>query len=1332
MKQTLTPSKMRSARALAARSLKEISKLSGVEVSTLLDFERGLQPSLGERIEAVERALEKVGARFEEDGSVSLAGPAPQPSSTAGDPHRWITAQDLVAWGATRDGQAHLSELVGRLILATAGPEVRLRFPAGDSVQFSGWDGVCTTDVGAGHVPAGVSVWEFTVQRAGIGGKASRDIGKRSKGPTGVDRDDTTFLFVTLQRMPNKDILAKDELAKGVWKNVVAIDSDELVHWIDLCPGVAEWLALRVGKRPGGLRTIGQVFDEWSLATAPPLSADLLAADRDEEATAVLRWLNGPPAVFSMQGETPGEAMAFPFAAIGPLPFLHKMYWESRMLVAGTEAARSLLGLSAKLVVIMDGGDPDLAASLVNAGHHVYLASETDLPGGMRLSRPWRFTIQRGLEAMGLDHSKAQTMARNCGRSLTILRRLMPVGGSKPPAWANAPISRSLLAAMLAGSWNSFYPVDRAILERLAGRSYAELETDLTSFAVALDGPMRKSGTVWKLASLRDAWFLLAGNLTSDLIDGLCTAFADVMSENDPAFDADPTDRWNVDFEPPKRASSLLRRGLTEAITVLAVFPERAANVHDASFRSEKAVGLLLEEADERRWWSLSDDFRQLAEASPKAFLDALEGALDKDPSPIKALFRIDEGFITPEEYLADLLWALEILAWSPDYLDRVSFILCRLVEMDVGRKHGNRPDATLRHIYLPWMPQTFATAAQRMDVIDVMLEMHPNPAWGLLLALAPEIFASTDLSAFPAWRDFSVGGNPASVSRAELFESYRRIGQRLLVAAGSDAGRWAVLLDDWQSFDAEWRQDAEKALAAAIGNYGERERNDMRERLRQIIGKHEQSPQADWTLKEEALEPLRIMFRQLEPSDPVERNAWLFGGPTFDYRDGRPWQEIQKELEGSRRVAAVEILTASSIDAVMAMAERIRLPRTLGEAVATSSVPEAQKDTFLERALTEDAPALVDFCFGMLIPLRVLRGEGWLKRRMADGIAKKERIEALVRLALALPAGATHWATIASASPDLDEMYWKRIDDHQIPETAAPEFVIGKLLSANRGPNALTWVAAHRAITVPADLVIAILRHKSTISGGEQIVGGSTMWQHYAVELFKRLDADPAASAQEIASLEWTYYRLLEHSDRPPHKLNQAIAGDPKFFMFLMTKFYLPEGAAPLSVSEDDRRMAKQVYHVLSNWDVLPGEDGDAIDAPALQAWVDEARLLGKTAGLAADVERKIGGILAMAKRQVGVPWPPAAVRAVIEKSRSKLLEGAFVMALHNVRGVTMRRLNDGGELEREEAAIYRADAAALGARHTRTRALLNRIADGYEQDAGGQDRSAEQRDWR
>lgn len=60
--------------------------------------------------------------------------------------------------GCDPRGQQGLSELVGRLILATVGPEAKLRFPTGDSVQFSGWDGVCTTAVGAGHVPRRLGV----------------------------------------------------------------------------------------------------------------------------------------------------------------------------------------------------------------------------------------------------------------------------------------------------------------------------------------------------------------------------------------------------------------------------------------------------------------------------------------------------------------------------------------------------------------------------------------------------------------------------------------------------------------------------------------------------------------------------------------------------------------------------------------------------------------------------------------------------------------------------------------------------------------------------------------------------------------------------------------------------------------------------------------------------------------------------------------------------------------------------------------------------------------------------------------------------------------------
>jgi hypothetical protein len=103
-----------------------------------------------------------------------------------------------------------------------------------------------------------------------------------------------------------------------------------------------------VGKRPGDDRDIGQVFDEWSLATDPPLSADLLLGDRDEQATDVLRWLNKPPWVLSMQAEATSEAIAFLRAVIDPLPISHRFFWESRLIVARSDdAAGNLLGLFA-------------------------------------------------------------------------------------------------------------------------------------------------------------------------------------------------------------------------------------------------------------------------------------------------------------------------------------------------------------------------------------------------------------------------------------------------------------------------------------------------------------------------------------------------------------------------------------------------------------------------------------------------------------------------------------------------------------------------------------------------------------------------------------------------------------------------------------------------------------------------------------------------------------------------------------------------------------------------------------------------------------------------
>ena len=108
----------------------------------------------------------------------------------------------------------------------------------------------------------------------------------------------------------------------------------------------------------------------------------------------------------------------------------------------------------------------------------------------------------------------------------------------------------------------------------------------------------------------------------------------------------------------------------------------------------------------------MSDDLRLLAEASPTAFLDCLDGALASEPSPVLALFRTDEGVVHPTQYVSDLLWALELLCWSTDHFGRAVMALARLADMDPDpdSKMRNRPLESLKGIFLLWHPQTHAS----------------------------------------------------------------------------------------------------------------------------------------------------------------------------------------------------------------------------------------------------------------------------------------------------------------------------------------------------------------------------------------------------------------------------------------------------------------------------------------------------------------------------------------------------------------------------------------------------------------------------------------------
>ena len=422
-------------------------------------------------VQAIRDALESNELRFMTGGVVSGSRLVPKsPALKPGALVRWVSATDLAQWGERRDGQRGMPELLRRLIFATLGPAAAVALPCDDSVQHSGWDGLCETEEGTAYVPSGTSGWEIGAQRRGIRGKAEDDYEKRSRDPLGLDRRTATFVFVTSQRFTGKAAWRAEKLSAGTWRDVGVIDADDLVHWLELCPAVAQWLALLMGRRPHGLRNLGEAWEEWRRATKTPLSAEVMVTDRDEEASAVLKWLLGPPAHLAVQAGSTEEATAFLRAALDDLPEDHLLTYESRCLVAAdADTARDLVGIGTPLVIVPPDGEPGLVQLLVADGHHVYAAhgqAALHVGNARALPRPWRHNLQVALARMSVPEENARQLSKGSGRSLTVLRRLMPAAPAFRPRLAAEP-SPELIAAMLAGSWNQTSAADRKVVAAL-------------------------------------------------------------------------------------------------------------------------------------------------------------------------------------------------------------------------------------------------------------------------------------------------------------------------------------------------------------------------------------------------------------------------------------------------------------------------------------------------------------------------------------------------------------------------------------------------------------------------------------------------------------------------------------------------------------------------------------------------------------------------------------------------------------------------------------------------------------------------------------------------
>lgn len=1273
---------------------------------------------------------------------------------------------DTLFASTRRDAQELLPHLVRRLIRASchASALVQVQMAAGDDIASYGWDGLVQHDATHPFVPMGVSGWEIGVS-GDPADKATRDYAKRTADPLLLVPQESTFVFVTPRMWPGKQTWLSNKRADSPWKAIRVVDGADLAAWLEEFPAIGRWLCEELGRSVTGLETVTAAWNKLARFTyCDTVTPGLVVGGRTAIADKLIAWLRDPTSEIDVIGETQDEAILFALATCKICSADQGDDWLDRFLVlSSAEGAGHLQPGSRPHIGLLT--DPTLFPTIrssVQSGLSLIVPCGRETRArrskqSLELGLVTRRGVRDALVQSQMPERDADEIARESRGSLCSMLPLLAGAEAEAVPWASGEVARSLLPLVLACRWDDRSDADRSIVESLAQRLYAEIESTARVWSAPAK-PLEWTNGVWRWRSWRYAWEILTRNLDAGSFERMLVACETVLAEEDPALHLPPGERWLARIRGAKRGhSDELRSGLADS---LAMFGSRGSMVpmQSVQYRVDQLVRRVLA-TDERasRWKSLEALLPTLAEASPDGLLDALDG-LVANPKARQEVFR-DEGMLAGPSHIG-VLWALERLAWSREHFAKVVQTLARLAAIDPGGTWVNRPKETLRTIFLPWCPGTRAPLKDRIDALRLLFVTDHSVGWQCAISLLPSDHDMCSELSKPEWREWVVEPVQA-VSVAEYWQ-YQEAILEMLLSHLSGVARWVELLETIptlvKSAPALARDVFQAARQLDRSALSESDVKSLYEAVNALIVRHESCPGADWSMTGAELDEYRQVRGLFTPRRRRDRDAWLFEpSPHIPGDAEMNWEAASQALATLRQESVKGVMAEEGLTGVLEWCNEVSAPDTLGVALSEVLTDEdeiiaAMQFAFQSVGVIGDRPPNAQFAWGFAAARSQGDWESWFQFARAK-VPALEEPRALAYFAQTKQPCLALWTWVEAASQAAMDVYWRESAFWYVPSLDDGEVAVRELLSHGR-PFA--------AIHVASMLVYAAERQTSDADSLNQLRALVTQTlaaqpEHLPAEetppvhtgnvchdvdkLLAFLDTDDERLL-EVARLEWKWLPFASHGRRTLSALQRAMARAPELFVELLKVLYRSDANESSEVeplSDLDKERAHRAFKVLEAWAVVPGSHSprssdtratgkqqkvdqqratpQTLDADRLREWVDTARKLAAECGRSKPCEDRIGHVLAHAPADDDGVWPHIAVRDLIESSKSEHLERCFYIGILNKRGAHFTARD--GEPERALARQYRSWHEAVRLTHPRTAKLLQQIADTYESDA-------------
>lgn len=1246
-----------------------------------------------------------------------------------------VDATQLSHWAATRDAQGAFPELLARLLAGTPGV-TNISVRTAEGVALPGWDGFAES-TGASFLPSGALCFELGVG-AQPKAKADADYAKRTRDPAGVDPSECVFVFVTPRRWSGAGKWASEKRADGTFKDVRVLDADDLEGWLRTAPAVHYWISERLGRRPRDAETLEHWWARFQARTDPALPPALFLAGREREAEQLVSHFEGPPAVITIEAIWRDEAIAFIQATSELMRDDGSSGVQPSLIVATADVWDRVVNEPGRMTLIPTFENADLSRA-GERDHHVVLPVGRDqaVRGQyIKLPRPGRQAAGDALRGVGIEADRAYTLSALARRSMpALLRRLARDPRASRPIWSEMPDGQMLAPLVLIGAWG-LSETDTATIARIVGTVWETIEATLLRWTATDDPPFVRTGQQWYVASAEEAFLMLRHMLTAAALERWRNEAVITLLELDPRLTLDPETRLLAGFSGISRErSSVLRRGVADGAILLAALDDEP--LADGTRGSDLASSIVREVLDRangdssgRTWHSLADVLPSLAEAAPEAFLDAVQSDLDREEPLLATMFQDSDHktWLSSSSPHTGLLWALERLCWSGDYLLDATRALVRLEIVDPGGRLSNRPRGSLHTVLVGWIRHTAAALALKVQAIEQICLQEPDIGWNLLLALFPSQHLAISPPVTPRYRDWLPENRTVTV--AEWVEYIGHLVGFALQLADADVDRWATLAAAVGTLPPA---DSDRVLAALEGFadpalLDDEQRVILWERLHTEVNHHRRFSSATWAMRDELLVRLQAIADRIEPLTNVERFGYLFDWhpdlPEVDMGDFDTYQARLREL---RAEAATLTLNASGIQGVRELAGRSPVASQLG-----FTVGEVASDSVTGELLTwldSNEPNLAEVARAWAA--RKLDGDD-AGSRLREMLSRPEMTipERRVALVLQAPSSSDVWDVLAALDRDLSDSYWRGMQVWRLRHTDVPR-VVRELLSHDRPWVALDALVAdlHRPESPPTAITPELARQvlDSAMTADPRSARSQSLG--YGVGLVLDYLEARGAPAEVLARYEFVFFRLLDNH-RPPRALFAALRNDPHEFVSLVQRVFRGKDEPDRDLNEADTALAHHAWWILNHWDDLPGlnEDG-SIDPSHLTQWVQTARLALAESDRADIGDEQIGQVLAASPTGTDGIWPAEPVRDIIEAIGSTSLESGLNVGRYNARGPTSRGIFDGGQQERELAQQYREWSKLTGGRWPRTARVLRMLAETYERDAARADTEAQVR---